>query len=289
MRCGLIGGSVFLVSLTAWATSGEGASKETSQAQAPKGDCVQAQIIFTVSESKRLIAKGIAAMPLVKRALKDGMVIIAKGTTNTYVAEEVVGRDVPHGPYVYGRTYPEQGGKRLDKAEPISEFVIVKGEVQPELSLEEAVTKLQPGDVVLKGGNALDYQNKTAGVMIGSKTGGTSGTIMPYIVARKAHLVIPIGLEKQVAGNVVDISLKMREPTESLNSIPSMFLLTGHVFTELEALRVLTGVTAHQVGAGGIGGAEGSVRLIVRGTREQVTNALKLAEEIHGEPPFVKG
>ncbi len=266
----------------------------TAQAEAPSQQPaaqtekrVQAQIILTVAESKRLIAKGVAEMPIVKEALKNGRVIIAKGTTNTYVAEEILGRKIPHGAYVYGRTFPSTRDQKFKDVEPIPEFVIVKGEVQEGVDLKEAVTQLEPGDVVIKGGNALDYPNKTAGVMIGSKTGGTSGTIMPYVVARKAHLVIPIGLEKQVAGNVVDISLKLREPMGSLNWIPSMFLLTGHIFTELEALKTLTGVTAHQVGAGGIGGAQGSVRLICRGTKQQVQAALKLAEEIQGEPPFV--
>jgi len=39
---------------------------------------------------------------------------------------------------------------------------------------------------------------------------------MPIIVARKAHLVIPVGLEKLVAGDVADLTLKMREPMELL-------------------------------------------------------------------------
>jgi len=30
-------------------------------------------------------------MPIVQNALENGMVIIAKGTTNTYVAEEITG------------------------------------------------------------------------------------------------------------------------------------------------------------------------------------------------------
>ena len=67
-----------------------------------------------------------------------------------------------------------------------------------------------------------------------------------------------------------------------------MFLLTGHIVTELEALDILTGVTAFQAGAGGIGGAEGSVRLICRGTHQQVQKALDLVADIQGEPPFVE-
>ena len=251
-------------------------------------DIVQAQVVLTVSESKRLIAKAVAQMPIVQRALKDGVVIIAKGTTNTYVAEEITGEKIPHGAYVYGRTYPAKGGKQLPPVEAIGEVVLIKGKRQADMKLDEAVQKLELGDVVIKGANALDYANKTAGVMIGSRTGGTSGTIMPYVVARKAHLIIPVGLEKQTAWPVMDIANRMREPVESLNDIPSMFLLTGHIVTEIEALELLSGVSAFQAGAGGIGGAEGSVRLIVRGKRQQVEEALRIVETVQGEPPFVE-
>ena len=55
---------------------------------------VQAHISLTVSESKRLIAQAIAQMPILKKALKDGMVIITKGTTNTYIAEEILGKSI---------------------------------------------------------------------------------------------------------------------------------------------------------------------------------------------------
>ena len=53
---------------------------------------VQAQAILTVSESKRLIGQAVKEMPIVKNALANGMVIIVKGTTNAYVAEEITGK-----------------------------------------------------------------------------------------------------------------------------------------------------------------------------------------------------
>jgi len=253
-----------------------------------KDKIVQAQIVLTVSESKRLIAKGVAQMPIVKEAMKNGMVIIAKGTTNTYVAEEIVGRKIAHGAYVLGRTYPEKGGKRAKPVESVKEIVLVKGKVRDDLGLSEAVRELKPGDVVIKGANCLDYENKLAAVIVGSSDAGTTGKILPYVGASKAHLVIPVGLEKQVAGSPIDIVRKVREPIESLNRVYSMFLLTGHIVTELEALKLLGDVSAFQAAAGGIGGAEGSVRLVCRGRRENVQRALKLAEEIQGEPAFVE-
>jgi hypothetical protein len=248
----------------------------------------QAQIVLTVSESKRLVAKGVAQMPIVKDALKNGIVIITKGTTCTYVAEEILGKKIPHGAFILGRTYPEKGGKRLADAESIGEVVLVKGKHRKDLSLGEAVRMLRPGDVVIKGANALDYDNKLAAGIVGSSDGGTTGKILPYVGSRKAHLVIPVGLEKQVAGSVIDIVKKMQEPVEGLNDVYSMFLFTGHIVTELEALKLLADVSVFQAAAGGIGGAEGSVRLICRGPRQQVLNALNLAQKIQGEPPFVK-
>lgn len=253
-----------------------------------QGEIVQARAVLTVSESKRLIGKAVAQMPIVKAALKNGMVIITKGTTNTYVAEEILGRKLQHGALVSGKVYPSKGGKKLKKVLSMSEIVLVKGQLMDNLSLSDAVKKLKPGDVVIKGANALDYQNKTAGIFIGAPNAGTTGTVMPYVVARKANLIIPVGLEKQASGKVVDIANKMREPIPSLNKTPSMFVLTGHIVTEIEALNIVADVTTFQAAAGGIGGAEGSVWLVFRGKRESVEKALKLVEGIQGEPPFVE-
>jgi len=256
-------------------------------AAAEPAKIVQAQAILTVSESKRLIAQAVKEMPIVKNALANGMVIIGKGTTNAYVAEEITGKKIEKAAFVRGRIQPAKGGKKLPDVKAAPDVILEKGKVL-DLPLAEAVKKLKPGDVVIKGGNALDYKHKLVGVNIGAPDAGTAGATMPYVVARKAYLVIPIGLEKLVAGDLVDLSLKMREPIESLNGLQSMFLLTGEIVTELEAIHVLTGATAFQCSAGGIGGAEGSVWLVFRGTKEQVTKALKLVESIQGEPPYVE-
>jgi len=65
---------------------------------------------------------------------------------------------------------------------------------------------------------------------------------MPEIkkVLREGTLIIPVGLEKLVAGEVLDMTHKMREPVESLNTIPSMFFITGTIVTEIEALNILS-------------------------------------------------
>ncbi len=273
--------------LTALCLVGCRSAAPTSRASCDTERVAQSHAVFTVSESKRLIAKAVAQMPIVRDALDRGMIIICKGTTNTYVAEELLGRSVPHGPYVIGHVVPQKGGKRLPKANPMPEIVLVKGRHRPDLTLDAALELLAPGDVVIKGGNALDYAHKTVGVWTGSASGGTTGKIMPLIAARKAHLVIPIGLEKLVAGRVDDIAERTLDSVEKLSDMPRMRLLTGHIVTEIEALRILAGVEAFQASAGGIGGAEGAVWMVWRGTRERVERARAIAEDIQGEEPFL--
>jgi len=261
---------------------------------------VQSGTILTVAESKRLIGKAVAQMPIVKNALANGMVIIIKGTPNAYVAEEITGTKVKHGEFVTGRVEPEKGAKLLPVNAAAPHLVLEKGKVV-NLSLPDAAKKLKPGDVVIKGANALDYKNKVAATTILDPFGGTLGATWPISIARKVHVVIPVGLDKVVAGDVVDLTLKMREPIETLTApagtpplpfpgdvIPSMWLLTGEIVTELEAINILTGATAFQSSGGGISGAEGAVWIVFRGTRDQVQKALDLTRSIHGEPPYTE-
>ena len=50
------------------------------------------QFLITPAAGKRLIARAVAEHPLVVRALKSGTVAIIAGTTNGYIAEEVLSR-----------------------------------------------------------------------------------------------------------------------------------------------------------------------------------------------------
>ncbi len=276
------------VLLLQWAFSGLLAAAEADK-------IVQGGAVLTVAESKRLIGKAVAQMPVVRNAFANGTIIIIKGTTTRCAAEEITGQKIVPAEFATGRLMPKQP-ELLPKGKSINHIVLEKGKLL-DIPLPEAVKKLKPGDVVLKGANALDYKNKLAAgnIMVGpylgfvaGPDGGTTGITMPYIVARKVHLIIPVGLEKQVAGDIVDLTLKMREPMESLNVLPSQWLLTGDIVTELEAIKMLTGATAFQASAGGVGGAEGGEWLVFRGTKEQVSKALKLVESIKGEPSYTE-
>ena len=53
---------------------------------------MRALFVFTPPESKRLIGKAVAALEEVKKAKKKARLLIGHGSTNVYVAEEVLGR-----------------------------------------------------------------------------------------------------------------------------------------------------------------------------------------------------
>lgn len=52
---------------------------------------MKALFTLTSSESKRLIAKGIKGMSSIQNAMEKHTVIVAGGTTNAFVAEELLG------------------------------------------------------------------------------------------------------------------------------------------------------------------------------------------------------
>lgn len=253
----------------------------------PEDEFTVALVTLTVAESKRLIAKGVAADPRVQAAMEEGMVAVCKGTTNAYVAEELLGHDIEKGKYVLGRVVP-QGNKEAEKAfsGSIPEVIFRNGEPVAGLTLADAVKEMTVGDVVIKGANILDYPNGRAGVLIGHPEGGTLGTIMGHVYGKGLFLLMPVGLEKQVATPSQLLAVATQPVTSAMSDLPRVWMLDGTVFTEIEALRVMTGVEALQVAAGGVCGAEGAVQLMIIGPMEDVDQARALVEQVHGEPSF---
>ena len=113
---------------------------------------------------------------------------------------------------------------------------------------------------------------------------GTLGAALGYIIARKISLVIPVGLEKLVYGDINELHmLAAAEDSEG----KSLWPITGTIVTEIEALQILTGVEAYLLASGGIAGAEGAVRLLLDGTDEEVEAAVELVDSVAGEPKYL--
>jgi hypothetical protein len=250
-----------------------------------------ASFALTVAESKRLIAKGVAQLPCVQRAMSKGLVAVCKGTTNAYVLEELLGEPVEKTGYVLGATIPVKGPARASLLPgSIPEVVLRDGRPATDLpTVQDAFKAMGPGDVCIKGANALDYERKLAGVLIGHPEGGTVGGFIGRMHGRKFSLVIPVGLEKQVVSDLraAEVELLFAGPGKSPG--PSLWVIHGQIVTEIEALRLLVDAEAVQIAAGGVGGAEGAVWLMVSGSEETVARAAALIGEVQGEPPFCQG
>lgn len=248
----------------------------------------QARVWLTVAESKRLIAKGLKKYPPVQEKLKNGYLLITKGTTNTYVAEEFINDTLLAGEYVLGHILPASGSTELDRSRERNEIVFKNGEVQ-DAPYQEILKEMHEGDIIFKGANILNYKKGQAGVLIGHPTGGTTGNIAPVIEEKKLRLIIPVGLEKETSQDIDLLSGFSKIPQEQVQKkAPYVWSIKGELFTEIEAIKQFADVEAFHMASGGVGGAEGAVTLLIRGSKDEVQKALQLVESVQGEKAFLE-
>jgi len=243
---------------------------------------MKACVVLNPNASKRLIAKGVAALPVVRRALESGTIVVTLGTTTAHVAEELLGRSIDRATFAAG--FVDDRWNVNARVSQAREVVLQKG-VPVEISPKELVDSLGAGDVVIKGGNALDPWGMV-GVLLASSSGGTVGRYLSLALARGVDVVIPIGLEKAIHGSVVEIAQELGSQRVDLamGLRCGMQPLVGQVVTEIDALNTLFGVEATQIAAGGIGAGRGSVSLLIQGDSSAVQNAFDLITTLPVEP-----
>ena len=248
-----------------------------------RDDRTHAIVVLVPSESKRLIAKAVIKLPEVQRALKEGLVIVSRGITPSFIVDElgVEGLDKPHctaGVVTDRRlagTVAERG---------MGPWVFRKGKTVEEEAYD-VLQEFTSTDVSIKGATAVDIEGN-AGILVGNEAGGTIGSIWPTLTARGSHLIMPIGLEKLIP-SVIDAAM-------SCGTRLFKYVMGSHVgltpvvnalvVTEVEAIEILTGVTATHVSSGGVGGSEGAVILALEGDDDAVRTAFELVENTKDEP-----
>jgi hypothetical protein len=242
------------------------------------------QFCVTTSASKRLIGKAMAAHPDIRAVLAKGTLVIVAGTTNGYVAEEVLaslGQAEGFSRLGFRRGITVAPGAKAADAELEGDVILIEGQWQKGKFIQDVADDLKEGDIILKGANAFDARGQPA-VQIGHPKGGTVLAALPAVIGRRVRLIVPIGLEKRVLEDVTVLAQRCNAPgTDG----PRLLPLPGEVFTELDAIRLLTGAQACLLAAGGIYGAEGSLWLGVSGTEEQVRAATELIRSVAHEPP----
>jgi len=251
------------------------------------------QFVVTPSAGKRLIAKALATHAAVSNALKNGTVVIIAGTTNGYVAEKIfktlgIGTDFSRKRFFRGITLPPgqtvtSEGRLSDESKFPGDVVITRGEWRKGKTIVDVIDELKEGDVILKGANAVDLQRKQAAILIGHPKAGTIAVALQAVLGRRVKLIIPVGLEKRVNGDLFCVAEQVNTPGAGGFRL---FPVPGQVFTEIEAVQLLTGAAAELISAGGVCGAEGCCWLAVSGSKEQEEAAEKLLASVVSEPAF---
>lgn len=245
---------------------------------------MKALITLTTSESKRLIAKGVKGMPNIQNALEKHTIIVAGGTSNAFVAEELLGIQIEDKTgYTMGIvTKGELGVSRSSKKIP--PYVITKGQAQ-ETSWKEYLPKLQKGDIFIKGGNAVDHSGLAA-VMVSDSMGGTIGAAQGLLYARGIELIVPIGLEKMIPDVRTAVNFMTKSTVDEAigNKVGLIPMVGATVVTELTALETLYDLEARCIAAGGVDGSEGSVTIAIEGLDEEIQRAMQDIRSLKGEP-----
>ncbi len=241
------------------------------------------QYCVTPAMGKRLIGRAMAQHPSMLRALEGGTVVIVAGTTNGYVAEEVLrslGQEEGFTRAGFRRGIVSAPGASVPGHPFPGDVVIQDGVWKKGLTISDIEDDLKEGDLVLKGGNALDPFGQ-AGVLMAHPQGGTILAAVRAEFGRRVELIVPIGLEKRVAE---DINVLAARSVRSGVRGPRLYPILADTFTEIDALALLTGAEAFLLAAGGVYGAEGAIWLGIDGSDEQIQAAGDLIRSLAGEP-----
>lgn len=243
----------------------------------------RALVVLSPGASRRLIGRGVAALSQVQQALGDGLVVVTLGTTNAYVAEELLGRGIEKERFCAGFI-----GDTLTWVPPdlqAKPLVLRRGQAV-EVSADEVLGEMKAGDVLIKGANVLDPEG-VCGVFMASPTGGTVGKLAIPALARGVETVIPISCAKSIHGYVTDLAQQVGigKVKKATGFAVGLYPLVGTVVTEVEAVETLHGVRAEHVASGGIGPGTGTVTLLLVGDEAKVEQAFAEISHLSQEEP----
>jgi hypothetical protein len=272
-----------------------------------------AQVSLIPAESKKLIAKAVTNLDIFQRALRKGSIILHPSSSTYFMIEEITGRKPPTDVWICGLIVPKgacvEMGTIINKptSSPSTEqiggigaahnpaaypysWALRRGELLLGEPLGSLLEQMGSEDIYVKGVNALDVQG-TVGVLWGSLAeGGTMALVMKAQQRKQFKVIFPAGLEKLVPFPLNEVAREAKKSKYDYGmGIPCGLLpCQGVVVTELKAIEMLSGAKAIPIAAGGLGGAEGAITLVIKGSKAQVTKAIENIEDSKGAilPPI---
>jgi hypothetical protein len=258
---------------------------------------MQAQVVLTTAESKKLIAKAVARLDVVQRAARNGTVALHPSSSTYFIVEELTRAKPKTNYWVCGVVTPR--GMCVEMAMVLGEgysprevssdpgdlratWIIEKGKLSAEESLSSLLNRMISSDVYIKGVNALD-SGGNVGVLFGQV--GSFGYIQSAKRKRKFTIVYPAGLEKLIPIPIREAAKEAKLTKYEYGMGMSVGLYpcpAGVTVNEIRAVEILSGAKAVPMAAGGLGGAEGAVTLVLKGEGHQVRRALEFVEQSKG-------
>lgn len=252
---------------------------------------MRALVVLTHTECKRLIARGLKEHPAIKDALKESKIFVSRGSTTAYVLEELSGEVVDKSKYVAGQVTGDKenlfrlGSLKAEKQ--LKEVVLEKGKKKEIDNLSVTVKEFQPGDIIIKGANTLDFEG-IPGVYLAHPMGGTVGAFLPVAIARGITIIVPVSISRTIDDSVWELSQILGNqtvnPEYSMGHSIGIMPVPGEVFTEFDAFDLLyPEVNVFHIGSSGVGSGEGSLHFLFLGEEDKVKEAykdmVKLAKE----------
>src|SRR6056297_2234504 len=142
------------------------------------------QVTLNVEESRRLISKGLTNTPLFQKALSNHKVIVANGTTNAFIYEEITQEKIEDKSTFTAGIVTDGVACITDGSLRKSPLVMIKGEKSDKNWLETVKT-FSKDDIFVKGANGFDLYGR-AGIMVAGEGGGTIGKSYGYIISAGA-------------------------------------------------------------------------------------------------------
>jgi hypothetical protein len=258
---------------------------------------IRTQIVLTPAESKKLISRAVLEMDSVKNALKNGLVVIHPSSSTYFLVEHITGKKPP-GVWLVGMIVPKGActegkaqkayekkintyGKLSDPGDFIYSWVFRKGKFEKGLKLLDVLREMGEGDIYIKGVNSIDSQGYL-GVLYARAGAGTIGKTLAMQREKKFQTIYLAGLEKLIPTSIKAVAKDTADIVDALGMPCWLLPIRANAVTEVEALNLLTGVEAIPIAAGGVGGAEGSVMMVMKGEERDVRKAMRLVKEFKG-------
>lgn len=237
------------------------------------------QFTLTVNAGKWIIAKALSELKYVKDAIANGTLLLYGGTTVSALAEILTNEPLR----LCGRITPRGTVTTFNELESTPTTILIskgkKYDYPGDQESKELLRSMGKNDVVITGANGYDIYGNALLMSGGYGLGGRNQLIAP-MHTEGAKLIIAVGLEKFIPGSVIEIIKYTGRnlPIWSMGMSVGFIAVIGEIITEIEAVKILTGIEPMVIGRGGINGAEGGSTMIAQGSEESLNKLIKLVE-----------